>query len=65
VNAKWTDDGLLNAMRAAGFAQAQLREIGATLEDVFVTLTEEESRARGEPVSRASLQPPKTATERA
>jgi hypothetical protein len=52
-------------MRAAGFAQAQLREIGASLEDVFVALTEEESRARGEPLSRPSLQPPKTAGETA
>jgi len=65
VDAKWTDDDLHTAMRAAGFAQAQLREIGASLEDVFVALTEEESRARGEPLSRPSLQPPKTAGETA
>jgi ABC-type multidrug transport system ATPase subunit len=63
VDAKWIDDDLLAAMRAAGFAQAQLREIGASLEDVFVALTEEESRARGEPVSRPPLQPLKTARD--
>jgi ABC-type multidrug transport system ATPase subunit len=56
VDAKCTDDLLLAEMRAAGFDRAQLREIGPSLEDVFVTLTEQEVRARGEPVT-PSLHP--------
>ncbi len=57
VDATLTDDDLLSEMRTAGFEQARLREIGVSLEDVFVTLTEQESRARGEPKSTPSLQP--------
>ena len=57
VDAKLTDDQLLAEMRAAGFAQARLREIGVSLEDVFVTLTEQEARARGEPKAPPSLHP--------
>jgi hypothetical protein len=57
VDAKLTDGDLLAEMRTAGFANAQLREIGASLEDVFVALTEQEARARGEPESRPSLRP--------
>jgi ABC-type multidrug transport system ATPase subunit len=49
IDATWTDEAVLDAMRAAGFAHAQLREIGPSLEDVFVTLTQQEARARGEP----------------
>lgn len=51
IDAAWTDEALLEAMRTAGFAQAQVRGIGPSLEDVFVTLTQQEARARGEPVS--------------
>ena len=51
IDADWTDEALLEAMRAAGFAQAQVRGIGPSLEDVFVTLTQQEAQARGEPVS--------------
>jgi len=57
VDAKLTDGDLLAEMRTAGFADAQLREIGPSLEDVFVALTEQEARARGEPESRPSLRP--------
>jgi ABC-type multidrug transport system ATPase subunit len=49
IDAAWTDEALLAAMTAAGFAHAQVREIGPSLEDVFVTLTQQEARARGEP----------------
>jgi ABC-type multidrug transport system ATPase subunit len=51
IDAAWTDDALLAAMHAAGFAHAQVRAIGPSLEDVFVTLTQQEARARGEPSS--------------
>jgi ABC-type multidrug transport system ATPase subunit len=57
VDAALTDDQLLAEMRAAGFAQARVREIGVSLEDVFVTLTEQEARARGEPKGPPSLHP--------
>ncbi len=57
VDARLTDDDLLSNMRAAGFEQARLRAIGASLEDVFVTLTEQEARARGEPESLPSRRP--------
>jgi ABC-type multidrug transport system ATPase subunit len=48
IDAKWTDEALLAEMHGAGFTRAQLREIGPSLEDVFVTLTQQEARARGE-----------------
>jgi ABC-2 type transport system ATP-binding protein len=51
IDAAWTDEALLDAMHAAGFAHAQVRAIGPSLEDVFVTLTQQEARARGEPSS--------------
>jgi hypothetical protein len=35
-------------MRKAGFGDAAVRDIGPSLEDVFVTLTEHEARRRGE-----------------
>jgi ABC-type multidrug transport system ATPase subunit len=38
------DDALTSAMRSAGFAHARVRNARPTLEDVFVTLTEEASR---------------------
>jgi ABC-type multidrug transport system ATPase subunit len=55
IDAAWTDEALLGALRGAGFAQAQVRQIGPSLEDVFVTLTQQEAQARGEPVSTSSL----------
>jgi len=40
------DRELLDRLANAGFQHAQLREIAPSLEDVFVTLTEEAARAR-------------------
>jgi ABC-type multidrug transport system ATPase subunit len=55
VDAAMGDEDLLAALHAAGFENGQVRPIGPSLEDVFVTLTEQEARARGEPESRPSL----------
>jgi ABC-type multidrug transport system ATPase subunit len=41
-----SDDDLLDRMRHAGFPRATSRAIAPTLEDVFVTLTEESARER-------------------
>jgi ABC-type multidrug transport system ATPase subunit len=40
------DDEVGDRLRAAGFARARFREIAPSLEDVFVTLTEEAAAAR-------------------
>jgi ABC-type multidrug transport system ATPase subunit len=42
------DAALLAALRDAGFAEARIREVHPSLEDVFVQLTEDAARARGE-----------------
>ncbi|HEY2902212.1 MAG TPA: ABC transporter ATP-binding protein, partial [Polyangia bacterium] len=43
-----TDAAVLDELRAAGFPRAEIREIHPSLEDVFVKLTEDAARARGE-----------------
>lgn len=43
------DAETLREAREAGFDRAELREVRASLEDVFVKLTEDAARARGEP----------------
>ena len=42
------DAAILGEARAAGFPQAEIRDIHPSLEDVFVKLTEDAARARGE-----------------
>jgi len=46
VDRNWGDPELARDLADAGFAHAQLREIAPSLEDVFVTLTEEAAAAR-------------------
>jgi len=41
-----TDQDVLDRMKRAGFGQASVRAIAPSLEDVFVTLTEEAARMR-------------------
>jgi ABC-type multidrug transport system ATPase subunit len=65
IDATWTDEALLASMREAGFAHAQVREIGPSLEDVFVTLTQQEARARGEPSSDTGARGAAAAASRA
>jgi ABC-2 type transport system ATP-binding protein len=43
------DAEVLREARDAGFVHAEIREVRASLEDVFVKLTEDAARARGEP----------------
>ncbi len=43
-----SDDEIIARMGRAGFGDVHVREIGASLEDVFVTLTEHEALRRGE-----------------
>jgi hypothetical protein len=42
------DAAVLSEARDAGFPQAEIREIHPSLEDVFVKLTEDAARTRGE-----------------
>ncbi len=43
-----TDEEIALGMHRAGFGEVHIRDIGASLEDVFVTLTEHEAQRRGE-----------------
>jgi ABC-type multidrug transport system ATPase subunit len=51
IAARIDDQEMALRLRDAGF-EAQVREIGPSLEDVFVSLTEQAAAARGEPTSR-------------
>ena len=51
-----TDAELASRLATAGFAGAQLREISPSLEDVFVTLTEQATEANGQANGQASGQ---------
>jgi ABC-2 type transport system ATP-binding protein len=46
ISARLSDVDLAARMHQAGFPNAQVREISASLEDVFVTLTEHAAQAR-------------------
>ncbi|MEO7330047.1 MAG: ABC transporter ATP-binding protein, partial [Minicystis sp.] len=54
VNGRMGDDELMARMREAGFSGLGVRDIAPTLEDVFVTLTEDAARERGEAGAPAS-----------
>jgi ABC-type multidrug transport system ATPase subunit len=51
VSQERPDAEVLREARDAGFEHAAIREVRASLEDVFVKLTEDAARARGEPGS--------------
>ena len=46
VHADVSDAEIIGGLKAAGFQRAELREIGASLEDVFVKLTEDATHER-------------------
>ncbi len=48
VSGRVSDDELLDRLRRAGFSGLSIRDIAPTLEDVFVTLTEDAAAQRGE-----------------
>jgi hypothetical protein len=54
VDARTSDDDLRREMGSAGFPRVQIREITASLEDVFVTLTEQTARGLEEAGARPS-----------
>jgi len=62
IDAKLGDDALLAEMHSAGFDNAHIREIAASLEDVFVTLTEQQANLSAElPPPLAGLAQPQRA----
>jgi ABC-type multidrug transport system ATPase subunit len=63
VDAKLSDEELTRTMDRAGF-RANVRDIAPSLEDVFVTLTEQAAAARGEPAPRSLRTLPVAAAQR-
>ncbi len=53
VDSALADDEIVARMRRAGLGEVHIRDITPSLEDVFVTLTEQEAERRGEPKSVA------------
>ena len=51
VDSRIPDADIASFMRRAGFGEVNLRDIAPSLEDVFVTLTQQEAERRGEPKS--------------
>ncbi len=57
VDGRVSDDEIAGRMHRAGFGVVHIRDITPSLEDVFVTLTEQEAERRGDPKSKMGVRP--------
>jgi len=57
VDGRLPDAEIADRMRRAGFGEVGIRDITPSLEDVFVTLTQQEAERRGDPRSRMAVRP--------